>query len=117
MLTLSPAVRIYVATAPCNLGKSFRGLTGLVRQRLAEDPLSGHLFCFFNRRRTLVKCLYADRTGMTIHYRKLARGTFELPAFEEGASKVEVDSATLALILEGIELRSAVRRRRHTRRR
>ena len=52
---------------------------------------------------------------MTIHYRKLARGTFELPAFEEGSAKVEVDSATLALILEGIELRSAVRRKRHTR--
>jgi transposase len=95
--------------------KSFRGLTGVVRQRLAEDPLSGHLFCFINRRRNMIKCLFADRTGMTIHYRKLARGTFELPAFEEGTAKVEVDSATLALILEGIELKSAVRRKRHTR--
>ena len=116
MLTLPPSVRIFVATAPCDMRKSFRGLTGLVRQRLAEDPLSGHVFCFINRRRTMMKCLVHDRSGMLLYYKKLSRGTFELPAASDGTMKVRIDSGTLALILEGIDLKSVKRRVRHHRR-
>ena len=117
MLNFSASIRIYMATAPCNMGKSFRGLTGLIRQRLAEDPLSGHLFCFVNRRKTLMKCLFATPNGMTIFYRKLTRGTFELPHVADGSQKVEVDTATFAMILEGIDLKTAKRRKRFRRQR
>lgn len=115
MLTLPPSVRIYMATAPCDMRKSFRGLTGLVRQRLREDPLSGHVFCFVNRRRTMMKCLVADGSGMLIYYKKLSRGSFELPTASDGSMKVQVDAGTLALIIEGIELKSVKRRLRHHR--
>lgn len=115
MLTLPPSVRIYVAIAPCDMRKSFRGLTGLVRQQLQNDPLSGHVFCFLNRRRTLMKCLVADQSGMLIYYKKLARGTFEIPTSPDDVSNVRIDAGTLALILEGIDLKSVKRRLRHHR--
>lgn len=115
MLMLPPSVRIYMATAPCDMRKSFRGLTGLVRQRLLEDPLSGHVFCFVNRRRTMMKCLVADNSGMLIYYKKLSKGTFEPPPASDESLKVQIDAGTLTLILEGIELKSVKRRLRHRR--
>jgi transposase len=81
MLTLPPTVKIYVARQPVNMRKSFNGLTGVVRAQLELDPTSGHLFCFFNRRRTLMKILFCDDTGYSIFYKRLARGTFQLPDF------------------------------------
>ena len=95
--------------------KSFRGLTGLVRQRLLEDPLSGHVFCFINRRRTMMKCLVHDRSGMLIYHKKLSRGTFELPVASDGSMKAQINAGTLALIMEGIDLKSVKRRVRHHR--
>lgn len=73
--------------------------------------MSGHLFVFFNKARTHSKILAFDRGGYTIYYRRLERGTFQLPAIPEGATRVEVDSGTLAMILEGIDLRAPRRLR------
>ncbi len=112
MLTIPPTVRVYLATEPCDMRKSFRGLSGLVR-RLLQDPLSGHVFCFVNHRRTMLKILVHDRTGYLIYYKRLSRGTFQLPALQEGQTRVQLDSATLAMMLEGVDLRTAKRRLRH----
>lgn len=111
MLTLSPAVRVFVAPEPIDLHLSFDRLAGLVRHRLREDPLSGHLFVFFNKTRTRTKVFAFDRNGYAIYYRRLERGTFQLPAVPDGATRVEVDAATLAMILEGIDLRAPRRLR------
>ena len=117
MLSLPPTVRIYLAIEPCNMQKSFRGLSGLVREKLQEDPLSGHVFAFVNRRRTMLKLLVHVQTGYAIYYQRLSRGTFQLPVIEEGQTRVSLDPATLTLILEGIELNSVKRRLRHRHRR
>jgi transposase len=114
MLTLgSSAVRIWLCVEPVDLRKSFSGLSGVVRQTLLEDPLSGHVFTFVNRRRTLMKMLVYDRIGFWIFYRRLSRGTFQLPVTSEGTAKVVLDFGELSLILEGIDLRTARRRLRH----
>ena len=76
MLLLSRAVHVFVATAPCTLRKSFEGLTNDVREVLAKDPLSGHVFVFLNRRKTQVKLLLWTRGGFTILHKRLERGTF-----------------------------------------
>jgi transposase len=115
VLTLAPTVRIWFSTEPADMRMSFRGLSGLVRQRLRDDPRSGHLFCFVNRRRTMMKLLLCDRSGAWVFHRRLARGTFELPAVEAGAARVRLDPTDLALILEGIDLGSVTRRKRYRR--
>lgn len=115
MLTLAPTVRVWFSTEPADMRMSFRGLSGLVRQRLREDPTSGHLFCFVNRRRTMMKLFLCDRSGAWIFHRRLIRGTFELPAVPAGATRVRLDPTELALILEGIDLGSVTRRKRYHR--
>ena len=117
MLSLHPRVRIYLATEPCDMRKSFRGLSGLVREKLRRDPLSGHVFAFVNRRRTMLKLLVHIQTGYAIYYLRLSRGTFQLPEIKEGQTRVALDPATLTLILEGIELNGVKRRLRHRQRR
>jgi transposase len=106
MMFIPRAVRVYVATAPCNLRKSFEGLSNEVRSVLAKDPLSGHVFVFINRRKNQVKLLLWTRGGFTIVHKRLERGTFTFPArVTANASSVEVDVHELSMLLEGIDAR------------
>jgi transposase len=111
VLSLPPAVRIFVATAPTNMHLSFDRLAALARDVLAQDPLSGHLFAFFNRRADRVKILYWDRSGFCLWYKRLERGVFHLP--RAGTSRLELDAAELMLLLDGIELATVTRRPRY----
>jgi transposase len=112
MLTLLPTVRVFLHLGPADMRRSLDGLAALTREVLQEDPLSGHLFVFFNRRRDRVKILFWDRSGLALYYKRLEKGTFRLSAFENDASRAEIESAELALILEGIDLAGAKRRPR-----
>lgn len=113
MLSLSPAVRIFVAQGATDLRRSFDGLCALVEQVLSRDPFSGHLFAFFNRRRDRVKLLAWDTSGFWLFYKRLEAGTFSAPA---GLGPcVELSACELLLLLEGIELRAVHQRRRYRR--
>jgi transposase len=108
MLSLPPAVRIFVATQPTNMHLSFDRLAALARDVLEQDPLSGHLFVFRNRGGDKVKILGWDRSGFCLWYKRLERGVFHFPPAP--ASHLEVDAAELLLLLDGIELPHARRR-------
>ena len=108
MILLPSSVRVYIATAPANLRKSFEGLSNEVRGVLSLDPLSGHVFLFLNRRRTQVKLLLFTRGGFTIVHKRLERGRFTFPArVVPEATRVEVDVHELAMLLEGLAAVSA----------
>ena len=113
MIGLWPrAVRVYVATRPVRLNKSFDGLSHEVRAVLEMDPLSGHVFIFLNRRKTMVKLLVWTRGGFTIVQKRLERGTFAFARrVREGAACVELDAHELSMLLEGIELGAGCRSR------
>ena len=113
MLTLSSSVRIYAALGATDMRKSFDGLSALAGEMVGADPTSGHLFLFCNRRRTQLRVLFWDGTGYCVFAKRLARGTFELPAAGPDVRNVVLDAETLAMILAGIELRSARRRVRY----
>ncbi len=115
MLTFPPSVRIFVAMDPVDMRKSHHGLAAIVREQLDIDVFSGHLVFFVNKRRNLAKLLFFDRSGLAILYKRLEAGTFQLPDVDDGADRAEIDPVSLAMILEGIDLRSAVRRRRYRR--
>ena len=108
MLFLPRTVKVYVATAPCNLRRSFDGLSNEVRAVLAMDPLSGHVFVFLNRRKTQVKLLLWTRGGFTILHKRLERGTFAfLQQVTAQATHVDMDVHELAMLLEGIDVTRA----------
>ena len=113
MFGLSPAVHVYVATAPADMRKSFDGLAALAKDTLQLDPFSGHLFVFANRRRDRLKILYWDRDGFAVWAKRLERGTFRIPAATAG--RVEMTAAELAALLAGIDLDAARRRPRYAR--
>ena len=115
MLPLSSAQRYYFYRYPTDMRKSFNGLSGLVRNELGGDPLSGDVFIFVNRRRDKIKLLVWDRTGFIIFYKSLEQGTFELPHFNPEDKSYVLKWEELILILEGVELKSIRRRKRYQR--
>jgi transposase len=107
VLSLPSALRIFLATQPADMRQGFDGLSQLVRDRIAQDPLSGHLFVFRNKRRDRIKILYWDKDGFALWYKRLEKGTFRFPEAKDG--RVEVTPAEMAAVLEGIDLSRARR--------
>jgi len=113
VLTLPMAVKVYVALDPIDCRKSFDGLSAAVTSVLGQDPTSGHLFVFFNRRGNQCRILFWDRTGYCVLAKRLARGRFHFVAPPAADSThVAVEAAELALVLEGLDLSQAKRRLR-----
>ncbi|MBL4683070.1 MAG: IS66 family insertion sequence element accessory protein TnpB [Nannocystaceae bacterium] len=103
MILLPGSVKVYVATQPVNLRKSFDGLSNEARVMMSKDPLSGHLFVFINRRKNQVKLLMWTRGGYTIVHKRLEKGTFaSLRAVDSDARCVQVDVHELSMLLEGL---------------
>lgn len=108
MIVIPRAVRVYVATSPVSLRRSFEGLSNEVRAVLERDPLTGHVFLFLNRRRNQVKLLVWTRGGYTIVHKRLERGKFVFPArVTSDAASVEIDVHELSMLLEGIDVTRA----------
>jgi transposase len=113
MLTLPSTVRIYVAAEPVDLRRGFDGLAAATREIIRENPLSGHLFVFTNRRSNRLKILLWEPSGYLLIYKRLERGRFRMPTTPRaGARHVELEATELALMMEGIDLRGARRRPR-----
>lgn len=102
MLLVPRSTKIYLGTTPVNMTKSYNGLCNEVREVLKQDPLSGHIFIFFNRRRTMAKLIVWTRGGLTLVGKRLERGTFTIP--QVSGACAELDIHELALLLEGISL-------------
>ena len=114
MLSLPPSVRLFVARGVTDMRKSFDTLAALVVDVVEQDPQSGHLFLFVNRRRDRLKVLWWDRSGYCLLAKRLEHGQFRIFDRADGnAGSFEMSSSELALILEGIDLRGAKRRASH----
>jgi transposase len=108
MLSFTGGLKVFVALEPCDLRKSFNGLEGLVREQLGEDPQSGALFVFTNRRHTRLKILYWDGSGLWVLVKRLEKGTFSWPQRDQVAgAKLRLAPEALTLLTDGIDLRGA----------
>ncbi len=106
MFGLGPATKIYLGVEAVDMRKGFDGLYGVVRDRLGQDALSGHLFLFTNRSRTRLKALVWDGTGLWVCAKRLEHGRFRWPKTEDGTS-VTMRAEELAMLLSGIDLAQA----------
>lgn len=113
MLHLSASCRYYLYRPAVNMRKSFDGLTGIVRNELKLDPLGAAIFIFLNRRRNQVKLLLWEGDGFSLYHKRLEKGSYELPAGNEGQLAVSVEADQLLLLLKGISLRHIRRRKRY----
>lgn len=113
MFTLPSAVQVFVCLQPIDLRKSFDSLATLVSGVIGQNPLSGHLFVFINRYRDRVKILFWDLSGYCLYYKRLEAGTFRLPGVADSNIVSRMLSLPeLTLMLEGIDLSQARRRKR-----
>jgi transposase len=115
MIHLPASVRVYLATSPCDMRRSFDGLQALVHAVLQLDTFAGHLFVFGNKRRDRVKILYWDRDGFAVWAKRLEEGTYAMPFSESGEVRQEITAQELGALLSGIDLKQARRRKRYHR--
>jgi transposase len=109
------SVRVYLATSPCDLRRSFDGLHALVNAVMQLDAFAGHLFVFANKRRDRVKILYGDRDGFAVWAKRLEEGTYAMPFGDEKEHRREIPAQELGALLSGIDLSQAKRRKRYRR--
>ena len=115
MIHLPASVRVYLATLPCDMRRSFDGLHALVNAVLQMDAFAGPLFVFANRRRDRVKILYWDRDGFAVWSKRLEEGTYAMPFSESEEVRREITAQELGALLSGIDLSEAKRRKRYRR--
>jgi len=103
-----------MAIEPVDLRKGFDGLSAAVQTVFDRNVLDGHLFLFLNRRRDRIKLLWWDRDGLALFYKRLERGTYEVPRHAPGDKQLRLDATQLSLLLSGVQLNSVKHRRRYT---
>lgn len=112
MIGIAHQARIFIYALPMDMRKSFDGLCGIVKIDFQKDILSGDYFVFFNRSLDRYKILLWDRDGLVLVYKRLEQGCFQRLPNNGQSLVIEVDVTTLTLILNGIDLSSAKRRKR-----
>ncbi len=113
MFALHSSLTFYFYRSPCDMRKSFNGLSGLVRNELEKEPCNGDVFVFLNKTRTHLKLLHWERGGFVLYYKRLEQGTFATPVFKEGESRISWPQ--LVLMMEGIVVQKSVQKLRYPR--
>ena len=112
MFSLNERHRYFLYRSATDMRKGFDGLSGVVRNDLGMNPLSGDVFIFLNRRRTHMKLLVWEDSGFVVYYKRLEKGRFEYPNMDESSRGIIISWRQLMLIIQGIELKSVRQRKR-----
>lgn len=110
-MILTHSVKVCLATTPCDMRKSFEGLSAIVAGELKEDLLSRKLFVFCNKARNRIKLLYWDGSGLWVMAKRLEKGGFQWPKSPQGNSgKIKLKPEALEMLLSGIDLKDGMQR-------
>ena len=113
MLHLSASCRYYLCCAATDMRKGFDSLSGLVSSHIKQDALNSSVFIFFNKKHNQVKLLLWEGDGFALYYKRLEKGTYELPVYTPDSNSLSITAQQLQLILQGISLQSIRRRKRY----
>ena len=113
LINLSEQRKYHLYRKETDMRKGFDSLCGIIRNELGEQLMNGDAFIFINRPRTHLKLLLWEKGGFTIFYRRLEKGTFEVPAFNLDAKSMQINCDQLNFILQGISLRAIKYRKRY----
>lgn len=108
-------VRIYLCVQPADMRRGFDTLAAAVKEFLRHDPFSGNLFLFVSRGKDRMKILYWEKDGFCLWYKRLEEGAFKLPSIKDDRASVELKASELAMLLEGIDLKSIRHSKRFSR--
>lgn len=113
MFALSSENRFHLYNLPTDMRKSFDGLSGLVQNKLGRNPCSGEVFIFVNKRRDKIKLLHWRGAGFILYYKRLEKGTFELPRYDSSVGSISLDYAKLVMIIDGLSVENIQKRKRY----
>lgn len=115
MFNLPPNTKIFLCSLPVDMRKSFDGLSGMVTSHFGQNPLCGHLFVFFSRRKDRMKVLFWDIDGFVLYYKRLERGTFSWLSDSIFGDNNQISAPDFALLISGINPTKIVRQNRYHR--
>jgi transposase len=113
MFNLNESQHYWLCPSGVDMRKGFDTLSGIVRRDMGRDPLSGEVFIFMNRLRTTIKLLHWERGGLVLYHKRLERGRFSLPVFDEQSRCYHLHWRDLVLMIEGISMEKVVRKKRY----
>lgn len=114
MFALTTENTYHLYSHPTDMRMSFDALSGLVRNNLGNNPTSGEVFIFINRRRDKIKLLHWQGSGYLLYYKRLEKGTFELPRYDASVGSITLSYSQLVMIIEGLSIKNLHRRKRYT---
>lgn len=110
---MSASCKYYLYRSPTDMRKGFDSLCGIVTSELRMNVLSGSVFIFINKKRGQVKLLLWEGDGFAIYYKRLEKGTYELPATNDNTNNIAISNEALQYILQGVFLKSVRKRKRY----
>ena len=113
MFTLSSSHRFHLYCQPTDMRKSFDGLSGLVNNVLERNPFHGDVFIFINRTRNKIKLLHWQGVSFTLYYKRLEKGTFELPQYDESVKSISLSYTQMVMILDGLTVSNIHKRKQY----
>jgi len=114
MFSLSSSLTYYIYRGQADMRKSFDGLSGLVQNELQRNPLSGEVFIFISRRRNTIKLLHWESGGFVLYYKRLEKGTFEIPRYDIQTGSYQICWTELVMMIEGISMQGIKLRKRYS---
>ena len=113
MFALSSENTFHLYSHPTDMRKSFDALSGLVRNNLDFNPNGGEVFIFINKTRDKVKLLHWQGSGYLLYYKRLEKGTFELPRYDASVGSISLSYAQLVMIMDGLTIKNLHKRVRY----
>ena len=113
MFSLGSTHRYYLYGAFCDMRKSFDGLSGLVNNVLERNLFHGDVFIFINKRRDKIKLLHWQGIGFTLYYKRLEKGTFELPQYDETVKSIALSYTQMVMIVDGLTISNIQKRKQY----
>lgn len=114
MFNLSSSNKFHLYSLPTDMRKSFDGLSGVVQNHLESNPCNGDVFIFINRRRDKIKLLHWQGISFTLYYKRLEKGTFELPTYNNTIGSITINYTQLVMIVDGLSIKNIEKRKRYT---
>lgn len=113
MFTLSASNRFHLYSQPTDMRKSFDGLSGIIQNNLDSNPCNGDVFIFINKTRDKIKLLHWQGISFTLYYKRLEKGTFELPDYDHQVGSITLNYTQIVMIIDGLTIKNIHKRKRY----
>ena len=113
MFTLGAELKFQLYSQATDMRKSFDGLSGLVKNKLGVPPTNGDVFVFINKSRNKIKLLHWSGGGLTLYYKRLEKGVFELPRYDLETGSYQLSYTQMVMLVDGISIKNIHQKKRH----